>query len=131
MRLKKLIVPVLTSTFLLNVGAASALSIKAGPIYNQADAEQKCPEATKHYGGWNGQWRTIESGVMSVCGAVNGFTGSNPYNINVGPIWDNADAAQKCPSATQYYGGWTGNWITTVPGSMSMCGTNEIVNTDY
>jgi hypothetical protein len=43
-------------------------SIEAGPIWNQSDAESKCPKVAAANGGtWNGQWRTTIPGRMSVC----------------------------------------------------------------
>jgi hypothetical protein len=43
-------------------------AIEAGPIWNQADAEKKCPEVARANGGvWNGRWRTTVPGRMSVC----------------------------------------------------------------
>jgi hypothetical protein len=43
-------------------------SVEAGPIWNQSNAEKKCPEVAKANGGtWNGQWRTTVPGRMSVC----------------------------------------------------------------
>lgn len=52
--------------------AASAqtrtVTVEAGPIWSQSDAEKKCPEVAKANGGvWNGQWRTTVPGRMSVC----------------------------------------------------------------
>lgn len=41
--------------------------VQAGPIFNNADAQQKCPATCKSHGGWNGQWTTTSPG-MSVCG---------------------------------------------------------------
>ena len=42
--------------------------IKAGPIWNQQDAETKClVVAASHGGQWTGQWRTTVQGRMSVC----------------------------------------------------------------
>ncbi|HIE02981.1 MAG TPA: hypothetical protein EYP59_22320 [Thiotrichaceae bacterium] len=43
-------------------------SFDAGPIWNQADAETKCPKTCDSQGGWNGQWWTTVEGKMSVCG---------------------------------------------------------------
>ena len=43
-------------------------SVEVGPIWNQMDAERKCPEAARKAGGtWNGQWRTTRPGQMSEC----------------------------------------------------------------
>ena len=45
--------------------------VLAGPIWNQEDAEKKCPVVCASYGGtWNGQWKTVVSGKMSVCGCT-------------------------------------------------------------
>ncbi|MEH6758083.1 MAG: mannan-binding lectin [Parasphingorhabdus sp.] len=42
--------------------------INAGPIWNQQDAEIKCPAvAASQSGKWTGQWRTTVQGKMSVC----------------------------------------------------------------
>lgn len=41
-------------------------SVEAGPIWNQADAEAKCPRVCRPER-WNGQWRTTDPGRMSVC----------------------------------------------------------------
>jgi hypothetical protein len=55
--------------FTVGVNSASALDVKAGPISNNEDAKSKCPVAAAAVGGtWNGQWRTTEWGVASVCG---------------------------------------------------------------
>ncbi|HPL62455.1 MAG TPA: mannan-binding lectin [Syntrophales bacterium] len=40
----------------------------AGPIRNNVDAPRKCANACLWYGGWNGNWKTISPGQMSVCG---------------------------------------------------------------
>ncbi len=40
--------------------------LEAGPLFNQAEAERRCP-AVCSPGRWNGQWRTTVPGRMSVC----------------------------------------------------------------
>lgn len=50
--------------------AKFTLDVPAGPIWNQQDAEKKCPIiCAAHSGTWNGQWHTPEEtwGKMSVC----------------------------------------------------------------
>jgi hypothetical protein len=43
-------------------------SIEVGPIWNQMDADRKCPDAARKEGGtWTGQWRTTRPGMMSEC----------------------------------------------------------------
>lgn len=46
----------------------SPTDVNAGPIWNNTDAQTKCPTTCSSKGGWNGQWKTTETGVMSVCG---------------------------------------------------------------
>jgi FtsP/CotA-like multicopper oxidase with cupredoxin domain len=44
-------------------------------------------------------------------------------DVDAGPIWNNDDAKLKCPGVCQKAKGvWNGNWKTTVPGQMSVCG---------
>ncbi|MET1079964.1 MAG: mannan-binding lectin [Pseudomonas sp.] len=43
-------------------------------------------------------------------------------DVQAGPIWNNTDAQQKCVQTCKGKGGWNGNWTTTVPGQMSVCG---------
>lgn len=45
------------------------------------------------------------------------------FDAKAGPIWNNDDAQGKCPSTCgAYVSGWNGQWTTTVPGQMSVCG---------
>lgn len=45
------------------------------------------------------------------------------FDANAGPIWNRADAPGKCPSTcSAYTATWNGQWTTTVPGQMSVCG---------
>jgi hypothetical protein len=78
-------------------------------------------------GEWNGQWKTVIGGEMSVCGCT--FTvppsGSSEFTIDVpaGPIWNQEDAETKCPIVCASYGGeWNGQWKTVVENKMSVCG---------
>lgn len=45
-------------------------------------------------------------------------------DVNAGPIWDNYDAQAKCPTTCKNSGNssWNGQWTTTQPGVMSVCG---------
>mgnify|MGYP000055249819 CR=1 FL=1 len=48
---------------------ANAADVKAGPIWNNADAKVKCPVAAAAVGRqWNGAWVTTIPGKASVCG---------------------------------------------------------------
>lgn len=47
------------------------MDVPAGPIWNQVDAETKCPAVCASYGGtWNGHWNTIVPGRFSVAGCT-------------------------------------------------------------
>ncbi|TKD01354.1 mannan-binding lectin [Polyangium fumosum] len=116
--MKKLLV---TSLFaiaggLLFLRTAMAFDVNAGPIWNNADAQNKCPAVCSGLQ-WNGQWTTTVPNQMSVCGTVQGV------DVPVGPIWNNDDAQTKCPSQISRVT-WSGQWTTTVWGQMSVCGCN-------
>jgi hypothetical protein len=113
---------------LLNSAPAGAKhgvqEIEVGPIWNQMDAERKCPQAASRAGGrWTGQWRTTRPGQMSVCEIAGGQGGGGRDRwVEAGPIWNQSDADQKCPKVARSVGGkWTGQWKTTRPGQMSVC----------
>lgn len=93
-------------------------AVDAGPIWNQADANKKCPTVATNYGGvWDGQWWTTIPGQMSVCEVAYIVKA-----VDAGPIWNQADANNKCPAVAEKNGGvWDGQWWTTVPGQMSVC----------
>lgn len=100
------------------------IAVEAGPIWNQADAETKCPQVAKSNGGvWNGQWRTTVPGRMSVCELRLPVPGRKYVeDVEAGPIWSQTDAERKCPELAKANDGvWTGQWRTTVPGRMSTC----------
>ena len=47
------------------------LDVPAGPIWNNDDARAKCPHICASFGGsWNGQWRTVVWGKLSVAGCT-------------------------------------------------------------
>jgi rubredoxin len=96
-----------------------ARGVPAGPIWNQQDAELKCPVAAVAVGGrWTGHWRTTVEGQMSECDVAD----IAPRDVRAGPIWNQQDAELKCPVvATAVRGRWTGHWTTTEWGQMSVC----------
>lgn len=97
-------------------------TVKVGPIWNQADAERKCPRAARAEGGrWTGQWWTTKPGKQSVC-QLSSRGGARTRTVEVGPIWNQADAEVKCRQAARRKDArWTGKWWTTIPGRMSVC----------
>ncbi|MEZ4411108.1 MAG: mannan-binding lectin [Polyangiales bacterium] len=106
--------------------------VQAGPIWNQRHASRRCPQVCGSAGGmWNGNWTTTVQGRMSVCSCdFRGFRPPPPpppvastRNVNAGPLWNQGHASQRCPSVcASVRGAWTGQWRTTVPGRMSVCG---------
>jgi hypothetical protein len=103
-------------TMVSTAAVADTKDVEAGPIWNQSDAEVKCP-ATCSPGNvkWNGQWKTTVPGSMSVCGSA------KAGDVKAGPIWNDTDAQTKCPQ-TFSQDKWNGQWRTTVEGKMSVCG---------
>ena len=99
-------------------------SIEVGPIWNQMDAERKCPDAARKAGGtWTGDWRTTRPG-MSECDIAGGGAGGGKREgwVDAGPIWNQLDADRTCEQLAKSVGGnWTGQWKTTRPGQMSVC----------
>ena len=108
--------------------ATTARDFNAGPVWNQDDAQMKCPiVAAAVAGTWNGQWVTTEQGRMSVCGiegarATPTAPAAEGRAFRAGPIWSNDDAQAKCPVVAAAVGGeWNGHWWTTAASEMSVC----------
>lgn len=113
---------VLGAVLLAAPAAAKSCNIDAGPIWNQQDADKKCPGVcSKVDGDWTGQWWTTVPGEMSVC-QCSVCEPCKSKNENAGPIWNQQDADKKCPEVCQKNNGsWNGQWWTTEPGKMSVC----------
>ncbi len=117
-----------------------AVDVEAGPIWDNDHAKQRCPEVLEGFlksnpgcqAEWTGHWVTTVWGEMSVCNFLikkpmppQGVT----INVEAGPIWDNDHAKQRCPevlegfleSSPGSHAEWTGHWVTTVWGKMSVC----------
>ncbi|MGB1310615.1 MAG: mannan-binding protein [Leucothrix sp.] len=120
----------------------------AGPIWDQAHANRKCPLIAKNNKGqWTGNWRKVGSNNMSVCQirVDAGATAAKPVvktettyvplpkpkpaapannvrEIFAGPIWDQAQANKKCQLlAANNKGVWTGKWRKTDARHNSLC----------
>jgi hypothetical protein len=115
---KKLSVAAAIASFAL-VGTAVAFDMEAGPIFNQGEAGAKCAAACKLT--WNGQWRTTVPSRMSVCGGTNAAPPKQTTDVPVGPIFSQNEAKAKCDDGLAKIR-WNGQWTTTVPGTMSVCG---------
>ena len=114
----------------------------AGPIWDQAHANRKCPIIAKNNKGqWTGNWRKVGANNMSVCQIRVSATSATetvyvplpkptpaaPVSNNVrevpaGPIWDQAQANTKCQLiAANNKGVWTGQWRKIGPNHNSLC----------
>lgn len=52
-----------------------------------------------------------------------GLPSVTSHDVQAGPIWNNQDAQGKCPAVCAKDGStWNGQWTTTIPGQMSVCG---------
>lgn len=101
--------------------APGVVTREAGPIWNNGDANNKCPRVCAPLG-WGGVWRTTVPGRMSVCDcqAAPPPPPAGKVTREAGPIWNNGDANNKCPRVCAPTR-WTGQWWTTQPGRMSVC----------
>ena len=121
----------------------------AGPIWDQAHANRKCPLIAKNNKGqWTGNWRKVGANNQSVCQirvdvaaddakpVVQSETttyvplpkpkpaapANNVREIFAGPIWDQKQANSKCQLiAANNKGVWTGDWRKTGPNHNSLC----------
>ena len=60
--------------------------------------------------------------VPATTAAAKHGRGARAWTVEVGPIWNQADADRKCTKAARSAGGtWTGVWRTTREGQMSVC----------
>ena len=87
---------------------AFATDIQAGPIWDNGDAQLKCPAVCGAVdGSWNGNWTTTILGEMSVCGCeeVCGLP-ALPGFVSIG---FNRDIQVQCPVACEVANGtWNG-----------------------
>lgn len=113
-------------TFGFSQSAMADFDMKAGPIFNQGEAQAKCTAACKL--SWNGNWVTKVQGKMSICSAQNKaadgktyVTGDSTAGVEAGPIMSQTEAKGKCDAALAKVK-WNGQWTTTQQGAMSVCG---------
>jgi hypothetical protein len=111
-----------------------AKDVEAGPIFDQAEAEQKCPTVCKPPTKWNGRWHTTQAQMMSVCACVEPAPPPPPpppppavktAELEAGPLFDQKAADAKCPQVCKAPATWTGAWRTTKRGVMSVCTCQE------
>jgi len=80
--------------------------------------------------------QSISKRILMFCGSVlvtgtavvsfSGEASARGRNINAGPLWNDGHANSTCPRICRQNGlRWTGDWATTIPNTMSVCGCGE------
>lgn len=100
---------------------SKVVDVDAGPLFDQAEATQKCPTVCKAPLVWNGTWRTTKAAVSSVCGCAEPAPPPRTRDVEAGPLAGDVEAKAKCPALCPAPASWTGTWRTTKPGAMSVC----------
>lgn len=91
---------------------AMAIDIDAGPIWNNDDAQRKCPSVCGSYRNWDGNWRTVETGRNSVCACY-----EPPYPMNFSRPRPAATASCSIPPE----GACRSCAVTCSPGREALC----------
>lgn len=115
---------------------ATVVDVEVGPLFNQADADKKCPGACKPPATWDRTWHTTKPNKMSVCGCATPAASTTPppapvmvkgkvRDVEAGPLFDQAEAAEKCPKVCTPPAKWNGGWRTTKPTVMSVCACED------
>lgn len=102
------------------------INVKAGRIWSSEHANKRCKKlAKKNNGTWTGKWSTKHDkstcqvkvaiapkpAIPPVKPSPTPATGGNIREVAAGPIWDQAQAAGKCPLIASKSGSiWTGKW---------------------
>ncbi len=98
---------------------AVTFNAATGTIWNQQDANRKCPLICKHeQGAWTGRWQTLQGSMTSTCQChhlhqTNNFQNSRCIKLNIatGPIWHDYNARNICPRVCHHvWAQWTGQW---------------------
>lgn len=101
---------------------------KAGPIWNNVDAQRKCPQICTP-SKWDGNWKTTQAGKMSVCSCSGPARSSKSTQqtqsrvtpqkvatgkkakggVKGGAIWTDIMAEDRCPKICSPRN-WDGRW---------------------
>ncbi|WP_315980081.1 mannan-binding protein [Aliamphritea spongicola] len=101
------------------------VSLPAGPIWNQADAEKSTYDRSGTSGCLDGVWNTVVDGKMSVVEVElsDDQRGENELvtTVPAGPLWSDDEAQEIGPVLAASYGAeFTGRWESVVQGQMSI-----------
>lgn len=106
-------------------GAWAQQWVPAGAIGSSSEAERVCRAACGGFE-WDGNWRTAGAGAETECSCTARRSSINPRGrateIEAGPIWDDNDAADKCPRVCGAVNWWNGQWRSTQGGNQAVCG---------
>jgi hypothetical protein len=83
--------------------AAPSSDIPAGPVWNDGDANQKCPTVCRQHNlNWTGDWRTIEANVQSTCTCTPGGYGpaanGGGSSCSAAPNYQCKGCSVSCPA---------------------------------
>jgi hypothetical protein len=85
---------------LLSSPGAYAKWVDAGPIWNNFDAQQKCPSVCGGAEKWDGNWKTTQPGTMSVCSCKHHAGGGGGGNTGGPGASCSAPATNACPGCS-------------------------------
>jgi hypothetical protein len=73
--------------------------------------------------------KALVAGLFAIAGGLLFLRPAMAFDVDAGPIWSNPDAQSKCPAVCSGLK-WNGQWTTTVPNRMSVCGTVQGVDVE-
>jgi hypothetical protein len=124
-RLRSLVLVFACGLASLAMPAAQAVEVQAGPIFNNMDAQGKCPRVCQQNGNsrWNGQWHTITGTATSVCDCEGGMSPVSPKGnsqwAEAGPLFNNMDGRRRnragCRSAVARARAWPRRTAPALP----------------
>lgn len=106
--------------------------VEASDAWDDSEAAEKCSAAAADNARWTGEWRVALPGQSIFCQVVDLPEGYPTRQrgrarrvieaVEVGRIWSQADAEEKCPrAAAALNGSWTSHWKSPMAGWMSDC----------
>lgn len=118
----------LIATLVISSLPARADWEEAGPIWNNYDAQRKCPQACGT-GKWDGNWKTTQPAKMSVCSCAGSSRSTKSAQqtqsrakpqrvtagkkakggVKAGSIWTDIMAQDRCPNVCSPRK-WDGRW---------------------
>lgn len=119
--------------------------VEAGPIFDHAEAQRRCPQVCTPPATWKGGWRTTKGATTSECDCVDPPSQPTPAaltptptpvtptpppvtppaptvrKVKAGFVKDTRRAKVVCPRVCKAPSSWGGAWRTTVKNKLSEC----------